>query len=210
MRSEGAHPAAMLTAAYLDETLDPQGVERFERHLARCATCRAGVVALKNLPTEGEAVPEPWLAKARASTRKPRSIWVATGALAAVVVIAVLVGLLAGKGARPFETERVYRAAGSEAIEALEPARGARVSGSEIPFRWSPLSGTDRYVVTILSAEGATLATLEVPGSKTEARWHATETPAFSGTFLWKVCALRDERVVGESRPSSFERSAAP
>lgn len=200
------HPDERVTAAYLDGTLDPDAMERIERHLAQCPECRAGMVALKSV-SMGETVPPEWVALAkdlkgsRAGLPSRRVATVA--AAAALVLCALALGLQIGRRSQP-PADR-YRAAPSDGFEALAPAPCAIVEGASVVFRWSPHPDADRYVLTVLDADGAAVATLEARPPESSATWSPSPAPRSPTTLLWKVRALRGNRTVAETRPVAFE-----
>ncbi len=208
MRSGPArHPDELTTAAYLDGTLGDEAAGEFERHLARCADCRAGVTELR-MTDAGEPVPPELLAmgKAQAASRRVPSTRVVLGGAAAAVLVAALIAGLHGvrQGAVP-ASETQYRAGAGDGMVSLAPAAGTVARENEIAFRWTPRPDADRYLVTLVSPDGSTLATLEARPPITEAVWPVPPGARRPAALLWRVRAMRGDRSVAETRLIAFE-----
>ena len=210
--SSGGHLEAMVTASYLDGSLPLPAREALESHLAGCDECRAWM-ALFRLRDESasESAPAEMLRRARAlgteAEASPRAtsprrlaLW---GGLAAGVLAAAGLAIWTRGGAGP--SARVERLGTEPAIEAIFPARNEPVEAARLAFRWSPVQGADRYVVSVLDAAGAEIASLEAGAAGGQAVWPSDRPLPPPGTYLWSVRALALDRVVAETRPVPFE-----
>jgi predicted anti-sigma-YlaC factor YlaD len=220
------HPSEVVTAAYLEGTLDPETTERVERHLASCMPCRSLVRDARAVAGAPEAaVPAELLARARemagsgtgstartVDAARSSARWIFAGGVATAAIIVVAIVLIARpapdrRGGLAVETGEAggtrYRASDQGALAPLAPAPGARIETPEATLTWSALPDAERYVVTVLDTGGTVLATIEVraPASSAAFAWTG-KRPA---TLLWKVRALRLDRTLAESRPVSFE-----
>jgi hypothetical protein len=218
------HPDAITTAAYLDGTLSDVAREDLEAHMAACDECRAGV-ALLRMRSEGDAeqVSPEMLRRARslatASSRagSPSRITLPAGIAAALLAAAGLALWMGGwAGLRPPGSERpaanttetgpsVEREGAGPTLRPLGPARGETVDPARLTFRWIPVDGADRHVVTVLDAGGREVATLEAGPPGGQVTWPADRPPLPAGTYLWAVRALVLDRVLAETRPIPFE-----
>jgi hypothetical protein len=97
-----------------------------------------------------------------------------------------------------------YRTSGEDGLTALAPLPGARVAGPEVTFSWSAIGDADRYIVTVLDAGGAVVATIEARPPAHSAVF-SIATGARPATLLWKVRALKVARTLSETRPVAFE-----
>lgn len=195
------HPDDILTAAYLEGTLEGSARDTFESHLAACAQCRDGVTLLAGVP-ESPSAPREMIEKARARQGSMMRIGL-PAALAAGLLIAVAAGLWPRGPEAP--APGVERGADPSSLSAVAPAAGARLTSTDIVFSWSPVAGADRYVVTLSRVEGTETETFEVRApSATVVR--GNDRPALSaGVYLWSVRALSLDRVLDETRPVPFE-----
>jgi putative zinc finger protein len=218
------HPDAIATAAYLDGTLPDVTRDDFEAHLAACDECRAGVAILRlGSEDDAEAVPPEILRRARSLSNasvpsRPRRraalpAGIAAGLLAATGLALWMAGWVGHRvpptgrsGADAPETgSPVEREGGGPVLQGLGPAGGEMVDASRLAFRWSPIDGADRYVVTVLDAGGNEVAALEIGPPGGQVPWPADRPLLPAGTYLWAVRALVLDRVLAETRPIPFE-----
>ncbi|MBI3450248.1 MAG: zf-HC2 domain-containing protein [Acidobacteria bacterium] len=210
------HPDELVTAAYLDGTLEAGARDGVEAHLAECGECRSGVVLLRGAASSApQAVPAEWIRSARAprgaagtSTEPPAESFTSrlVSALAAGVVIAVAMGMWFTTTTVP-STSRItgYRGASGGAFEGMRPAAGSTERAASLAFHWPAVAGADRYVINVESAAGEALGTIEARAGATSAAWPAgTATPP-AGTLIWRIRAMALDRVIAESRPTAFE-----
>ena len=198
-----SHPDDVITAAYLDGALVESERERFESHLADCDVCRAGVVLLRVGDEEPAAAPAEWVARARdAAPRTSRSYARPLGWAAAAAAAILLVGGLALRVPPTPAPSPAFRSEGETALAPLHPAAGSHVAPGALRFRWAPVPGADRYRVTLRTATGESLGTVEVPGDRSELTWEGAAPPP--ATLLWTVEALSLDRVIAASRPTPF------
>lgn len=204
MPAPRTHPDELTTAAYLDGALLEPERDGFEEHLVHCEECRAGVVVLSVSGEDAATAPPEWVAQARSVSDRgaPRAAGLAGWALAAAAVI-VLTGALALLVPSVRSTLPTFRSEPGTVLEPLNPTAGSRVAAGNLRFRWSAVSGADRYRVTLRTATGERLGTFVVPGGQLELPWEGTAPP--SATLLWTVEALSLDRVIAESRPTPFE-----
>lgn len=211
------HPDEHTTAAYLEGRLPPAARDGVEAHLADCDTCRAGVALLRLGEEESdEAVPPAMLRQAREPAPAGwRSALPIAAGLLAVLGMAIWLGgrgasrASGGSGAKA----PVERGAEATALEAIFPARGEVVGAGSLTFRWRPVEGADRYVVTLLDDGGAGIAAIETgpAGGLAENEstivldWPADRPRPAPGTYLWTVRALALDRVLAETHPVPFE-----
>jgi putative zinc finger protein len=209
----GEHPEPITTAAYLDGTLPQPARDALEAHLAACDECRAGVALLRLRDESAAEVPADMLRRLRelgtAPSRARSQHWFALPAsLAAGLLAAAGLALWLRAGAGPGGAgpgTPVERQGTGAAIEALSPARGAAVDAPRLAFRWSPVDGADRYVVSVLDASGTEIATLEATPQGDQVSWPTDRPLPPAGTYLWSVRALVLDRVLAETRPVPFE-----
>src|SRR6266850_4966760 len=129
------HPDEILTAAWLEGTLDQESRDAFEAHLAECGSCRDGVVLLRSLdPAPHEKAPPELVSKALESARsaETRESWrgQAVASLAAGFVMAAALWLWFSTTTPPSGREIVaYRGSGAARFAPISPAAGARVAG---------------------------------------------------------------------------------
>jgi hypothetical protein len=205
-RSETVHPDELTTAAYLDGALGRPERESFESHLADCGACRAGLVLLRSARADAEEQPPAeLLAKAREAGRskkhlpplaRPGSLAaVAAGLLILVLAAWLMVGRLHLGGESPYREEQAAQ------FESLSPRAGNSVAREALVFEWSGIPGADRYELVVLDPEGRTLLTMTASAEETRAVWpRGTQTP-LPGPLVWKVRAMKLDRVVAESAP---------
>jgi len=218
------HPDAIATAAYLDGTLSEVARDTLEAHLAACDECRAGIALLSlRVEENAGATPPEMLQRARAlatvpaRARSPRRTALPAGLAAGLLAAAGLalwmggwVGQRAPRSGRgsanvPEVPSPVERDGAAPALLALDPAPGGTIDAARLVFRWRPVDGAERYVVTLLDAGGNEVAALETgpPGGKLP--WPADRPLLPAGTYLWSVRALVLDRVLAETRPVPFE-----
>jgi putative zinc finger protein len=208
----GEHPEAIVTAAYLDGTLTPSARDALEAHLAACDECRAGVALLRLRGVGGtEDVPPEMLRRARALATEPaasssagarRRYALPAGLAAGLLAVAGLAFWLRGEvgSRRPVE-----RKGAAPAIQALDPGRGEAVEAAHLAFRFTPVEGADRYVVTLLDAGGSEVGVIETGPPGGHVPWPADRELPPPGTYMWSVRALVLDRILAETRPLPFE-----
>jgi len=218
------HPDEITTASYLDGRLSDVARDDFETHLAACDECRAGVAILR-LRAEGDAgaAPPEMLRRARSLATSPAGsgpsrrmalpAGIAAGLLAAVGLALWMGGRLGHRvpptgrsvADAPETGSPVEREGGGPVLQGLGPAGGETVDASRLAFRWNPIDGADRYVVTVLDAGGNKVAALEIGPPGGQVPWPADRPLLPAGTYLWAVRALVLDRVLAETRPMPFE-----
>ena len=205
-----AHPDDTDVAAYLDGVVDGKRRDTIDAHLAECVECRAGVVLLRESARPmTEEIPAEWLKGARRPPAPPRTdtAWrgrVASG-LAAGVVIALGLSLWFSTTTRPGGSRATAYRGPALAFEKLSPSPGDVVAPEGLSFRWSEVAGADRYVVIVTSAAGDPIATIEARAGADAAGWPDDRPRPPAGTLVWKIRAMALDRIIAESRPTSFE-----
>lgn len=202
----GQHPDEILTAAYLDGTLDAQSRDRFEAHLAQCDSCRNGVTLLRSLEEAIPEVPSELVNRARgAGLRRggfARGRWLLGLAASLILVAAIGVALLRiGSGGRAGSPVR----GDAPAFSGLSPLAGAAVSAGQVVFQWSPVDGADRYELSLFDASGRKVGQVVAGREARTAPWPEEASPAAPGPYVWKIRAMALDRPLAESDPISFE-----
>lgn len=144
-------------AALVEGSLDPAQRAQVLPHLAACATCRATVASVGCALADRKVSAAVSAVEGRGWRRWAR-VAVPVAAAAAVLVF---VALPSPAG----DVEPVHRAAPITAAPA--PAAVAPV-GAVAPTRrleWEPVSGADRYRVTLFGSEGEVLYEAELAGT---------------------------------------------
>lgn len=201
------HPDDILTAAYLDGTLDPRSRDRFEAHLAQCDLCRDGVTLLRSTGEDLPEVPAELMSRARGAAvrggRLPRGGWLVGLAASLLLVAAVGFGVLRlGSGGR--EAPSPVRG-GAPALTRLSPSAGAAVPAARLIFRWSPVQGADRYELSLFDAGGRKVGQIVAGREASSAPWPAESSPPAPGSYVWKIRAVALDRMIAESEPIPFE-----
>ncbi len=204
------HPDDVVTASYVEGNLGGEARDRVEAHLARCASCRAGIalLALDRESGENRVPPEELAAFRSAALAPPRERrtrrappWLL--AVAAVAVAAIgLTFWIAQPGTR--DTGLVERDGGSAPLRALSPASGSVVAAGELAFRFTTVPGADRYVIHVADGSGRSVGVLEARAAGEPVAWPG-DRPVPRGTLLWSVRAMSLDRVLAETRPVAFE-----
>lgn len=122
-------------AAYLDRRLSGSELDAAEAHLASCHRCRAEIVDLtKVLRRRG----------------RPRLLYV--GGLSAAAAATLLFVAGTWEAARsPAETHRDAVSNARVAVQLIPPTTH---SDARTTWRWGPVSGADRYELTVFDADG--------------------------------------------------------
>lgn len=165
------HIEPHVAAAYVEHRLSGAGLEAVEDHLAGCASCRAEVAAVT------AAV------RARPATR------VMYGGAVAAAAAAILL-LITRPQVTPTSFEDAHRA-GSTAAE-LGP-RLIAPSGVGSPsgvWRWQPISGADRYELTVFDSEGRVVWDTSTTRAVVEAAPPRSIEPG--RRYFWRVRARVD------------------
>lgn len=201
------HPDDILTAAYLDGTLDPPSRDRFEAHLAQCDRCRGGVTLLRSVEGDPSAVPAEMIRRARSASGRsagiPRGGWLLGLAASLALIAAISAGILRlGSGARQAGSPVRGDAA---VITGLSPSGGGTIPASEILFRWSAVEGADRYELSLFDAAGRKIGQVSAGREATSAPWPLDAGPPAPGPYVWKIRAMALDRSIAESDPISFE-----
>ena len=201
------HPDDILTAAYLDGTLDPPSRDRFEAHLAQCDRCRDGVTLLRSAEGEVPAVPAEMVRRARSASGRLTSIrrggWLLGMAASLALVAAITAGILRlGSGVR--ESASPVRGAAA-VFTGLSPSGGGAIPSADLLFRWSPVEGADRYELSLFDATGRKIGQVSAGGDATSAPWPPDAGPPAPGSYVWKIRAMALDRPIAESDPISFE-----
>ena len=204
------HPDETLTASYLDGDLTGEARDRFESHLSRCGSCRAGVALLRTLPAgPGRKVAEALMDKARKIPpgRKRFGLPSMLGTAASLLLVAVAAYWALGPSGplRPVPTP--LRGEHSSGFTDLSPAPGASVPSELIVFRWSLLEGADRYALSVFDSGGEKLLEISAGEDDRSASWPADHPRLPPGAYLWKIRALALDRTVAESDTIPFEVS---
>lgn len=158
-------------AAYVDHRLSGVELEAVEDHLAGCASCRAEVAAVT------AAV------RARPGTR------VMYGGAVAAAAAAILL-LVARPQVTPTSSDDAHRAAATAAESGprlIAPSGAGSPSGV---WRWQPVSGADRYELTVFDAEGRVVWDTSTTGAVVEAARPRGIEPG--RRYLWRVRARVD------------------
>lgn len=122
-------------AAYLDRQLSGLELDTAEAHLASCNLCRAEIVDLT---------------KVLRQRRRPRLLYVGGVSAAAAAVLLFAAGTW--EAARsPAETHRGAITDARVAVQLMSPTTH---SDARTTWRWGPVSGADRYELTVFDADG--------------------------------------------------------
>jgi hypothetical protein len=199
------HPDDVLTASYLDGSLDPQSRDRFEAHLSQCDLCRDGVTLLRSAGDAAPEVPAELLRRARGAPARrggfPRGGWLLGLAASLLVVVALAVlrfGSNAPEGPSPVRGE-------APAFTGLSPSNGAQVPATRLVFIWSPVDGADRYELSLFDAAGRKVGQVTARREATSAPWPEDASPPAPGSYVWKIRAMALDRMISESEPMAFE-----
>lgn len=174
-------------AAWVDGLLDPEARAGAVSHLVGCSRCRQAAVSLSMaLRSDGvaTAVRELEDSGQRAPGRVRRY---RVGAVAAAIA-AVLAGIVF---LRPtdlqIEETQPHREAVPGAIGSPQPIAPVGELETVEAFTWSPVSGADRYRVTLFDSEGTAIWEAETEG--TRLALPATVQLEPGAQFFWKVVA---------------------
>lgn len=122
-------------AAYLDRRLSGSELDTAEAHLASCYLCRAEMVDLTRVLR---------------LRRRPRLLYVGGVSAAAAAVLLFVAGTW--EAARsPVETHRGAITDARVAVQLISPTTH---SDAPTTWRWAPVSGADRYELTVFDTEG--------------------------------------------------------
>lgn len=169
--SSTEHLEPHVAAAYVDHRLSGAELAAVEDHLAGCASCR----------TEAAAVTT--ATRARPATR------VMYGGAVAAAAAAILL-LVARPQAPPPASDTAHRAA-TTATEMgprlLSPSGAGSQSGT---WRWQPVSGADRYELTVFDVEGRVVWDTSTTRAGVEAVRSRSIEPG--RTYFWRVRARVD------------------
>jgi len=168
-------------AALAEGTLDAEPRAGALAHLAQCDHCRRAVASVVRALASPDVAREARVAERGTRRAVHRVGWVAFGTAAAA---AVLLLVWPPPSNEPPPTHRAAPITAAPAPEAITPVGPvAEMRG----LRWTPVSGADRYRVTVFDAEGSVLFETELTGT-------ATTLPDSVGlaagvTYWWKVDA---------------------
>lgn len=166
-----AHLEPHVAAAYLDHRLSGTELEAVEDHLAGCASCRSEVAGVAAV------------VRARPATR------VIYGGAAAAAAAAILL-LIARPQVAPTASYDAHRAAPTAAVTGprlISPSGAGSPSGV---WRWQPVSGADRYELTVFDAEGRVIWDTSTTAAAVEAAPPRSIEPGRQ--YFWRVRARVD------------------
>ncbi len=165
-------------AGYVDGGLGDAAREQVERHIADCGRCLA-LVGLLCRERDADAippVPDGAVAPTRALvTKRPQPRWrlAPQWAAAAALVLAVPLLLQFGRNldrgtegqGRPEPSVTRTLAASATGLQVLSPGDGASVDPRRLSFRWTEVSGSPFYDVSIVTDAGDVVVQQRVTGT---------------------------------------------
>jgi len=188
------HPTDDELAAYLGNELEGEALRRLELHLARCATCREEMLDAKEI------------------LRKPRKVpWRVVAPVAAAAAMVVL--FLPGPNATdPVHSVPTHREAPKEVGIAPVPISPVGTSSEVDALVWAPVTGADRYRLTIYDADGTVVwrettadSLISLPDSLSLVtdRSYLWQVEARVGWDVWESSDLVEFQVGGSPGPSN-------
>ncbi len=180
-------------AAWVDGALDPEAEASALSHLARCARCRRAAASLvRTLRSDRVAPAVRELEKGSIRERGAGPLRKLPPRYRVGAVVAAIAAVLAGVlFLRPtdleFEETPAHRATIPGAISLPQPIAPLGELEAVDAFTWSPVSGADRYRLTVFDDEGTVVWEAETE----ETRLAAPATVQFEtgAQFFWKVVA---------------------
>jgi len=145
------------TADCLDDdtiaALADGGMEGRERdgalaHLARCARCRRVVASVARALVDSDVALEVRSVEQAGRRRTKRLLGRAAAGLAAAAALVLLVRIRYREAAPPHRAAPITAAPAPDAVAPVGPVADARM------LRWTPVSGANRYRVTVFDADG--------------------------------------------------------
>jgi len=168
-------------AALAEGTLEAETRSAGLAHVATCDRCRRAVASVARALADPEVAQE---VRTAGFVGRPRIRWlgwatVGVAAAAAVLLLAWPPGL-----EEPLPSHRARPITAAPAPEAVWPVGTVAEARS---LRWTPVSGADRYRVTLFDAEGSVRYETELAG--TEVALPDSVLTAPGTTYWWKVDA---------------------
>jgi hypothetical protein len=128
-------------------------------HLAVCERCRRAVASVARALTDPAVAREVRAAELAGRRRVQRFGWAALGVAAAAAVLLLVVPPGLEEPVPPHRALPITAAPAPEAVGPVGPVAEAR------SLRWTPVSGADRYRVTLFDADGAVRYETELAGT---------------------------------------------
>jgi hypothetical protein len=180
-------------AALAEGVLDAGARAAGVAHLAVCDRCRRAVASVARALADPVVAREVRAVELAGRPRIRRFGWAALGAAAAAAVLLLVVPREVEEPLPPHRALPITAAPAPEAVWPVGPVAEAR------SLRWTPVSGADRYRVTLFDADGAVRYETELAGTVVdlpdsvlpapgEAHWWRVE--ARLGFDRWAASAL--------------------
>lgn len=168
-------------AALAEGSLGSDDVAEGLAHLATCDDCRAAVASV------ARALADPQVAREIQAIDSPRRMrisrrgWVTVAAAAAAAVLLLALPIELERDPNPHRSSPITAAAAPEALWPVGEVEAAR------SLRWTPVSGADRYRVSLFDADGS--VRFEAEQEATRLVLPDTVVIAPGQTYWWRVDA---------------------